>query len=56
MTLGTAGELIITVEEYKELTEKALRFELLKKHLSQNPYISDVEKLLYGIEEEKKEN
>ena len=52
MTLGTAGELIITTEEYKELTEKALRYELLKKHLSKNSYMTDVEKLLYGIEEE----
>lgn len=52
MTLGTAGELIITAEEYKELTEKALRYDLLKKHSLQSAYLTDVEKLLYGIEKE----
>ena len=52
MTLGTAGELIITTEEYKELTEKALRYELLRKHLSERGYLTDAEKLLLGIEEE----
>lgn len=54
MTLGTAGELIITAEEYKEFTEKALKYDLLKKHLSQRGYLTDAEKLLLGIEE--KEN
>lgn len=52
MTLGTAGELIITAEEYKELTEKALRYDLLKKHMSQRGFLTDAEKLLLGIEEE----
>lgn len=54
MTLGTAGELIITTEEYKELTEKALRYDMLKKHMSQRGFLTDAEKLLLGIEE--KEN
>ena len=52
MIMGTVGEMVISTEEYKELTEKALRYELLKKHLSKNSYMIDTEKLLLGIEEE----
>lgn len=52
MTLGTAGEIIITAEEYKGLIEKALKYELLKKHMSVRTYLTDAEKLLLGIEEE----
>lgn len=54
MTLGTTGEMLIPTEEYKELIEKALRYDLLKNHLSQKSYLTEAEKLLLGIEE--KEN
>ena len=52
MTLGTTGEMLIQTEEYKELIEKALKYDLLKKHLSERGFLTDVEKLLYGIEKE----
>ena len=52
MMLGTAGELIITTEEYKELIEKALKYDLLKKQMSQRGYLTDTEKALLEIEEE----
>lgn len=52
MTLGTVGEISLTTAEYKELIEKALRYDLLKKHSLQSAYLTDVEKLLYGIEKE----
>lgn len=54
MTLGTTGEMLIPTEEYKELIEKALRYDMLKKHLSEKTYLTDMEKTLLGIEE--KEN
>lgn len=49
-----AEKLTFTEEEYKELIEKALKYDLLKKHMSQRGYLTDAEKLLLGIEE--KEN
>lgn len=54
MTLGTTGEMLIPTEEYKELIEKALKYDLLKKHMTQRGFLTDAEKLLLGIEE--KEN
>ena len=52
MIMGTAGEVIITTAEYKELIEKALRYDIFKNYLSERGFLTDVEKLLLGIEEE----
>lgn len=54
MTLGTVGEILLTTAEYKELIEKALRYDLFKNYLSERGFLTDVEKLLLGIKE--KEN
>lgn len=49
------GTVIITTEEYKELTEKSLKYDLLRKMALENRWLTDREKLIYGVEEEKEE-
>ena len=51
--METVGALIIRTEEYKELIEKSLKYDLLYEMALERAYLTDREKLVFGIKEEK---
>lgn len=48
----TVGAVVITTEEYKELIEKSLKYDLLRKMAIGNKWLTDREKMIYEFDEE----
>ena len=46
----TAGAVVILTEEYKELIEKSLKYDALYKMALESSFLTDKEKLIYGID------
>ena len=46
------GTVTITQEEYKELIRKSLRYDFLYEMASEGRFLTDRERLIYGIKEE----
>ena len=53
--METVGVTVIKTEEYKMLIEKSLKYDLLSKMALERTWLTDAEKLIYGVEEEEKE-
>lgn len=49
------GTITITQEEYKELTRKSLKYDLLREMAMENKWLTCTERKIYGIEEEKEQ-
>lgn len=43
------GTVTITQEEYKELIRKSLKYDLLREMAQDGGYLTDKEKVIYGI-------
>ena len=46
----TVGAVVILTEEYKELIEKSLKYDALYKMALERSFLTDKEKLIYGID------
>lgn len=46
----TVGAVVILTEEYKELIEKSLKYDALYKMALESSFLTDKEKLIYGID------
>lgn len=46
----TVGAVVILTEEYKELIEKSLKYDALYKMALKSSFLTDKEKLIYGID------
>ena len=43
------GAVVILTEEYKELVKKSLKYEALREMALERTFLTDIEKLIYGI-------
>lgn len=46
----TVGAVVILTEEYKELISKSLKYDALYKMALESNFLTDKEKLIYGID------
>jgi hypothetical protein len=46
----TVGAVVILTEEYKELIEKSLKYDALYEMALESSFLTDKEKLIYGID------
>ena len=46
------GTVTITQEEYKELIRKSLRYDMLREIAQDGGYLTDRERMIYGIKKE----
>lgn len=46
----TVGAVLISTEEYKELIEKSLKYDALYEMALESSFLTDKEKLIYGID------
>lgn len=53
--MATVGMVVITTEEYKELVEKSLKYDSLRKMALESRWLTDKERMIYEISNEEKE-
>ena len=49
--METVGAVVILTEEYKELIEKSLKYDLLHEMAKESAYLTDRERLVFGIKQ-----
>lgn len=49
--METVGAVVIRTEEYRKLVEKSLKYDLLYEMAKESTYLTDRERLVFGIKQ-----